>query len=296
MKQTNQLMKRLTAICLAVITMIGVSTFTYAAELRYGKVTGNGVNLRSAPTTASYVLTNLPENTSVAVIGEEENGWYRVSYENKIGYMAAEYVAPEVCEEGEEPQQINGYVTGSSVFVRSEPNTHCEVITALTKYTSVVILDEVDGWYLIETDSVKGYMNASYVSISPAAFTDGDKIVEIAKRYLGYRYVYGGTNPSTGFDCSGLVTWVYKQYNGYQFQCRTALYRDGARVNNYGDLQAGDLVFFRTAGNGSISHVGIYVGDGQFIHAPNPRSVVKISSMAPGSYYYSTYCGARRIF
>ena len=66
MKQSNQLMKRLTAICLAVVTMIGVSSFAYAAELRYGKVTGNGVNLRSAPTTASYVMTNLPENTSVA--------------------------------------------------------------------------------------------------------------------------------------------------------------------------------------------------------------------------------------
>ena len=63
----------------------------------------------------------------------------------------------------------------------------------------------------------------------------------------------------------------------------------------YSELQPGDLVFFDTAGRGSITHVGIYLGNGQMIHAPNSRSCVKIVSMTPGSYYYSTYKGARRI-
>ncbi|MBE6954091.1 MAG: NlpC/P60 family protein [Ruminococcaceae bacterium] len=293
MKSTKQLQKRIVAIVLAMVTVFGVGSFAYADEMRNAKVTGNGVNLRQEANTDSTILTNIAADTAVAVIGEEENGWYRVSYENKIGYMAADYVEP-AAEEAAEP--VIGYVTGSYVYVRSAPTTDSEILGGLSRRTQVTLREEIDGWYLVESETLTGYMSAEYIGVGDYVFSAGDDIVDIAKRYLGYRYVYGGTTPSTGFDCSGLVTWVYKQYNGYTFSCRTALYRDGARVSSYSELQPGDLVFFRTAGNGSISHVGIYVGDGQFIHAPNSRSVVKISSMAPGSYYYRTYCGARRIF
>ncbi len=292
MKTTKQMQKRIVALVLVMVTVFGVGSFAYADEMRYGKVTGNGVNLRDEASTDSRVLTNVAADTTIAVIGEEDNGWYRVSYENKIGYMAADYVEP-VAEEAAEP--VIGYVTGSYVYVRSAPTTDSEILGGLSRRKEVTLLEEIGGWYLVEADGLRGYMNASYVGVGDGVFSAGDDIVDIAKRYLGYRYVYGGTTPSTGFDCSGLVTWVYKQYNGYTFRSRTSLYLDGTRVPSYSELQPGDVVFFRTAGNGTISHVGIYVGDGQFIHAPNSRSVVKISSMAPGSYYYSTYCGARRI-
>ena len=292
MKSTKQLQKRIVAIVLAMVTVFGTGSFAYADEMRNAKVTGNGVNLRQEANTDSTILANIAADTAVAVIGEEEDGWYRVSYENKIGYMAADYVEPAA--EAAEP--VIGYVTGSYVYVRSAPTTDSEILGGLSRRTQITLLEEIDGWYLVESETLIGYMSAEYIGVGDYVFSAGDDIVDIAKRYLGYRYVYGGTTPSTGFDCSGLVTWVYKQYNGYTFSCRTALYRDGARVSSYSELQPGDLVFFRTAGNGSISHVGIYVGDGQFIHAPNSRSVVKISSMAPGSYYYRTYCGARRIF
>ena len=292
MKISKQILHRLTACVLAFVTVFGAGTMAFAAELQYAKVTGNGVNLRSAPTTKGMVFAVVPEESTVAVIGEEEDGWYRVSYKNKTGYMSADYV--EVVPE-EEAAPVIGYVAGSYVYVRSEPSASSEAVGGLNRRAQVTILEEIDGWYYIETEAVSGYMAAEYVSIGNYFSTAGEEIVDIAKQYLGYRYVYGGTTPSTGFDCSGLVTWVYKQYNGYQFKCRTSLYLDGSRVASMSELMPGDLVFFRTAGNGSISHVGIYVGDGQFIHAPNSRSVVKISSMEPGTYYGRTYCGARRI-
>jgi cell wall-associated NlpC family hydrolase len=112
-------------------------------------------------------------------------------------------------------------------------------------------------------------------------------VVGIAMRYLGVPYVWGGASPS-GFDCSGFVMYVYAQlgvglphYTGAQWNSGVPVSRD--------QLQAGDLVFF----NG-LGHVGIYIGGGQFIHAPHTGDVVKISSLGE-SWYAATYDGARRI-
>lgn len=112
-------------------------------------------------------------------------------------------------------------------------------------------------------------------------------VVDIALQYLGVPYVWGGASPS-GFDCSGLVVYVYGQlgislphYTGSLWQLGSAVSRD--------QLQAGDLVFF----NG-LGHMGIYMGGGQFVHAPHTGDVVKISSLND-SWYASTYVGARRI-
>ena len=108
----------------------------------------------------------------------------------------------------------------------------------------------------------------------------------IAMRYLGVPYVWGGASPA-GFDCSGLVMYVFAQlgvslphYTGAQWNMGVPVAR--------GDLQPGDLVFFD-----GLGHVGIYIGGGQFIHAPHTGTVVQISSLS--GWYAATYVGARRI-
>jgi cell wall-associated NlpC family hydrolase len=111
-------------------------------------------------------------------------------------------------------------------------------------------------------------------------------VVGIAMRYLGVPYVWGGSSPR-GFDCSGFVAYVFGQIGVSLPHSSYALYGMGTPVS-IGDLQPGDLVFFTGA-----SHMGIYIGGGQFIHAPHTGDVVKISSMS--GYYSSNFAGARRL-
>ena len=112
-------------------------------------------------------------------------------------------------------------------------------------------------------------------------------VVGVAMQYLGVPYVYGGASPS-GFDCSGLVMYAYAQMGVSLPHSSYAQYSMGVAVSR-DQLQPGDLVFF----NG-LGHVGIYVGGGQFIHAPHTGDVVKISSLSD-SWYAATYVGAKRI-
>ena len=117
----------------------------------------------------------------------------------------------------------------------------------------------------------------------------GGGVVSIAMQYLGVPYVWGGASPS-GFDCSGLVVYAFAQAGRPGLPHYTgALWNMGYAVG-YSSLQAGDLVFFYGGG-----HVGIYIGGGQFIHAPHTGDVVKISDMSSGSSYASSFIGARRL-
>jgi peptidoglycan DL-endopeptidase CwlO len=105
-------------------------------------------------------------------------------------------------------------------------------------------------------------------------------------RYLGVPYVWGGSSPS-GFDCSGLVVYAFAQIGISLPHSTYALWNVGSPVSR-DQLQPGDLVFFS-----GLGHMGIYIGGGQFIHAPHTGDHVKISSMS--GYYSSNYVGARRV-
>jgi cell wall-associated NlpC family hydrolase len=111
-------------------------------------------------------------------------------------------------------------------------------------------------------------------------------VVGIAMRYLGVPYVWGGSTPR-GFDCSGFVAYVFAQIGVSLPHSSYAMYGMGTPVS-MSQLQPGDLVFFSGA-----SHMGIYIGGGQFIHAPHTGDVVKISSLS--GYYSSAFAGGRRL-
>jgi cell wall-associated NlpC family hydrolase len=115
--------------------------------------------------------------------------------------------------------------------------------------------------------------------------------VTTARGFLGIPYAWGGASPSEGFDCSGLTMTVYR-INGLilPHSSRTQ-YKTGTPVSK-GRLQKGDLVFFATKRGRRVSHVGIYTGNNQFIHAPGNNKRVRTESLS-NSYFRENYVGAR---
>lgn len=213
------------------------------------------------------------------------------------------------------------YVNANSLKVRKEPNTSSDVIDSLTRNAQVSIIEELDGWYKIKIGNQTGYVSATYISEEKteettsrgnvnrqeetnstvetsnsetvATGTSGEAVVEYAKQFLGYKYVSGGASPSTGFDCSGFTSYVYKQFGVSLYRTSRDQIKNGVAVEK-SNLQPGDIVVFNNDANTSIGHVGIYIGSGNFIHAANPSDGVKITSLS-SSYYATRYVGARRV-
>ncbi len=118
-------------------------------------------------------------------------------------------------------------------------------------------------------------------------------VIKTARKMLGVKYRYGGTSPSRGFDCSGLVQYSHKVAGINLPRTTSQLYKAAKRISRK-YLKAGDLVFFKTSISRAVSHVGIYLGNNKFIHAPSSGKRVKISSMKE-KYWRKRYTGAGRI-
>ncbi len=294
-KKIKLLLTTIVMVAAAFLLSTGVS----ATEARSGTVTGSVVNIRSTPSVNGRWLLSVSQGNKVLILDRVGN-WFKVGYNGTVGYMSADYVSPRCADEG---SYGSGVVTGSFVYIRADADSSSTARATLTEGENVKIVGVKDGWYQVRYGNFKGYMHPDYVepiktaegnSVSRQTKTEGQKIVEIAKKYIGIPYVWGGNTPKQGFDCSGLVVYVFREWNDYEFQLRTRLYLNGTSIK-YANLVAGDLVFFDTVGNGNITHVGIYVGNGQFIHAPKPGTKVRIESMASGSFYARTFVCARRI-
>jgi len=117
---------------------------------------------------------------------------------------------------------------------------------------------------------------------------EGALIARYARTFVGVRYRWGGMSPRTGFDCSGFVAFVYRRFGVSLPHYTVAQFQRGRRVARRA-LRPGDLVFFA-----GLSHVGLYIGDGRFIHAPHTGTRVSVASLRRG-WYRATFAGARRI-
>jgi cell wall-associated NlpC family hydrolase len=121
-------------------------------------------------------------------------------------------------------------------------------------------------------------------------------LIGLAMQLRHVRYVRGGRDPSTGFDCSGFVRYVFEHALGLELPTNSASQYLIGHIVRRNDMQPGDLVFFRTAdrrGRGRISHVGIYLSDGQFIHSPRRGESVRVDNL-DDSYWAKHFAGARR--
>ncbi|HHX72200.1 MAG TPA: SH3 domain-containing protein, partial [Clostridiales bacterium] len=277
-------------------------------------VTGSVVNVRSGAGTSYSVVGSVRKGESVVVL-ETLSGWYKIRLKSgQTGYISAEYATIQPATP--DPETKTGLVTGSYVNIRIGPSTSTQSLGTVPRGSQVEILGKENGWYLVRLSDLTGYISENYIAAGAAAYkppayiikapstntvgriSDLSKthnvsasgaVVNFAKTMIGIPYVYGGASPETGFDCSGLTQYVYNAL-GYELP-RISQYNAGRAVAK-NELLPGDLVFFGP--NGTINHVGIYIGNNQFIHAPNSGRPVSIDSLN-SVYYLTNYVRATRI-
>lgn len=236
-------------------------------------VTADVLNVREGPGTNYNILFQIKKGTVVTTISKS-NGWYKISYNNKNGYVSGDYIQSSGENTGKK-----GYVTADVLNIRSGPATTYSVLFKLTSGTTVNVISKTGNWYEISYDGKKGYACADYISTESTGSNKGAKIVSLARSKLGCTYVWGAEGPST-FDCSGLVMWCHKQVGITTPRVSRDQAQSGKAVSR-SNLLPGDCVFF---GN-PIHHTGIYIGNGDFIHAPKTGDVVKISTLTGRSDY-----------
>lgn len=271
---------------LVVISVLLIATVTASAAeyIGVGMVTGNAVNVRDGAGTQYQVIATAYAGGRIKAL-EQSNGWTKVELaDGRVGYLSSDYIRID-SSNGQK-----GYVKGTVVNVRDGAGIDYKVIGTVTYGQSLDVTGSENGWFSIAYNGATGYVFGEYITFDPVvAPSVADKVLEEAYKHLGKPYVYGGSGPYS-FDCSGFTSYVYRQL-GYNLN-RTAAgqYSNGVYVNK-SELKPGDLVMF---GRGYINHVGIYIGNNQFIHAENGRTGVVITSL-DAAYYSSVYVGARRI-
>ena len=274
-----------------------------AAQVGTAVVEGDTLYLRTGASTDTSIITTAVKGDQVIVTGDEVDGWYPVQYGEFNGYMSGEYLTVTLTGESADTaaassEMVYGRVNASNLNLRAEPNTESEKVGSAPEGGLVEIWDEVDGWYEIVYMGQRAYVSAEYIDydVDPFAVpssTLGDQIVAVAQQYLGTPYVYGASGPSA-FDCSGFTSYVYKQLGITLNRSAAGQTQNGTYVSR-SELQPGDLVLFRHSGSSkAASHVGIYVGNGMFIHASTNDYQVRYDSV-DSSYYSSIFIGGRRI-
>lgn len=227
------------------------------------------VNIRKEPSTTAEIMMTVEENTALEVIGEEGD-WYRVNTSEGEAYV------------------IKSALSNERIQTTNRGSVDRE------NYSSTK-----------ETSNSTTTSNTSNVSTSCNNSSGiGSEIVAYAKKFLGVPYVYGGAS-SSGFDCSGFTMYVFDHFgismgHGAQMQSRlgeAVEANKNSKTSLLENLEVGDLVFFLDYETmDEIGHCGIYIGDGDFIHASSGSGYcVKINSLLPGEYYNTRYCTARRV-
>lgn len=311
---------RIVSLVLAIFLFIGITTVSAdaATTLKTGVafVTAGALRLRSGPSTSTQTIAYAPKGDVVVLLGKTGE-WYKVIYNLKEGYMHSSYLNAQTKENVELGW---GKVNVGAVNVRSGPGTGNSIRAVAKQNDRVYIIGINEQWYKVIYGELIGYIRSDYVDLTeipyenqastnkPLFFKGGystgvtpsasalngttakaDQIIATAKQYIGVPYLWGGTTPA-GFDCSGFVQYVFKKHGITLPRTATTQYSAGTYVSK-SNLKKGDLVFFGESSG--ITHVGIYVGNNEFIHASTSKGIT-ITSLS-NSYWSVRYYGARRV-
>ena len=255
----------------------------------------NHLNIREKPVDGN--LVGKMSNHAACEVLDIEDGWAHIRSGKVEGYVSTEFLltGPKALLMAQEVIEPVAVVGGDGLKVREQPSLNTPVITFVSKGEELIVLDQLDGWVKVDLDGEEAYVSADYVTVEDrlqTAVTMKDllqeygvqstraQLVEYAKQFIGNRYVWGGVSLTNGVDCSGFTMQIYKRYG-------VSLPHHAASQANYGTrvtaetIRPGDLIFYSKGGR--INHVGIYIGNGQVLHASSPRTGIKISNM-----YYRT--------
>lgn len=292
-------------------------------EFKGEKYTGfvtEALNVRNKPSMDSDIIKVYPANTKVE--GIKADGWIQVKGGNDTFYISSKYVSDKKPEEKSQEKasseskkenttsfkgvEYTGFVS-SPVNVRDNPSMNSNVIKVYPRGHQLTGL-KGNGWIQVKEGSSTFYVSSNLVQdekpqeevITEKAYKEevtnnsgaNSDIVSAAMAQLGKPYVYGSAGPSA-FDCSGLTSYLYQNVYGISLNRNSAAQASNGYAVDWSNLQEGDLMFFNTSGSG-ISHVGIYVGGGQMVHASTPSTGV-ICSNINADYYVNTFVTARRI-
>lgn len=297
---------RVLASALLASSLLSVTAFAAPAD---GSTTA--VRVHKGSTTASSVSAVNGAQSPVTVSPDQAEGSFEVIYQNETGTETSATVTAM------DPENvIYGYVSaqGDGLRVRQGPGTNYAILATVTDGSVFPITGKTNGWYQISYNGRTGYVSADYLleknaddlvnggvgdnnnigTVLPPEDFDGElaqRIVNYALQFEGYPYVWATAGPDT-FDCSGFTCYVYKQFGYTLNRSSKDQINNGVAISKT-ELQPADLVLFSK--NGSyVTHVGLYIADGKFIHASTSTTGVIISDLN-STYYTNCYFAARRI-
>jgi len=280
-------------VCFTIICILFISSSAYAAT--YGVVTGTRVNVRaSAEINDSNRIFQVLQGTEIELTGTDGD-FFRANindYENV--YISRDWV-----------RITRTYVTTwTTIMAYNAPVQHEGVaILPISSFITVPVTSMYENWFGVIVNDQKVFVENTQISIPyfvelptsriPGSATLADEIIEFARQYLGTRYIFGGTTPN-GFDCSGFVMYILRNFDIHVNRTSRDQVLNGVHVYRR-DLIPGDLVFFGASpGSTRITHVGMYIGDGSFIHSSSWNTGVIISSMY-SAYNNPRFIAARRV-
>jgi cell wall-associated NlpC family hydrolase len=290
-----------TATALSALLLTGAA----AANIGTAVVEGDTLFLRQTANGRSTILATAVKGDQVYITGDAVNGWYPVTYGNLSGYMSSNYLSvtldgtsTNTAASASSSSTVYGRVTASPYLnLRASASTTGDKVGTASYGALVEILESSNGWYKIVYNGTTAYASADYITynVDPTeqVATTGQQIVAKAAQYLGCRYSYGASGPSS-FDCSGFTSYIYKQFGITLNRSAAGQTQNGTSVSR-SELQPGDLVLFRHSGSSkAATHVGIYVGNGQFIHASTNDYQVRYDSL-DSAYYSAIFIGGRHV-
>jgi uncharacterized protein YgiM (DUF1202 family) len=260
------------------------------------------LNVRNEPSTSGEVVGKMTKHNACEIL-ETDGDWYKITSGNVEGYVSSEYIltGEEAIAIAKEEATTYATVTTEALRVRREASTESDILSLVNKDEDLAVVEEGDEWVRVEVDDEEGYVFKEYVTIAEKLLTAKTikelnygqgvsdvrvDLVQYALQFVGNRYVWGGESLTNGVDCSGFTMKIYEKYGIYLPHSSKAQPSYGTKIKA-SEAQPGDLFFY---GSGStISHVGIYIGDGKIVHASNKRDGIKISN----AYYRTPICVVR---